>query len=483
MDLRSALRLLREHWELIFVVTILATSASAYATWRTTPQYAAEVTMFVSAWSSPEDTASAYQGSLLSQQKVKSYTELLRGHHVMSGVVDRLGLDVTPRQLAGKVSSSAIPDTSLLTATVQDPSPQRARQLADAIGAEFVEFVPSLESVAEGEPPAVKVTVVSPAETPAVPVSPQPTRNITVGLILGLLTGFGLAVARRTLDTTVKSSGQTEEISGAPTLGAVGLDVTAGKKPLIDPATRGPRVEAFRKIHANLQFLDVDRPHRAILVTSAVPNEGKSVTACNLAITLAEAGKRVIVIDADLRRPSIATYLGLPNGAGLTSVLLGTATVGESTQVWGGDLFTALTSGPIPPNPTTLLGSEQLRCLLADLRTAYDVVIVDSPPVLPVADAAVLAAACDGVAVVVRYGKTRREQLRGTVQALSNAGVPILGTVLNLAPPERSAYYDYRTEPGDETRHQETRVPAPPAHQRADRPDGAEPRGVRVRIR
>jgi capsular exopolysaccharide synthesis family protein len=462
VDLRSGLRLLRERWKLITLVTVLAVAASGFFTWRETPLYSSQVTMFVSARGSAEDTAAAYQGSLLSQQKVKSYAELMRGRRVMAGVVERLDLDTAPKQLAGKVSTAAIPDTSLLTVTVHDPSPEHARRVADAVSKEFIELVPELERVGGGGPPAVKVTVVSPAELPVAPVSPKPVRNLALAAMLGLLVGFGLAVARRALDTTVKSVEQTEELSGAASLGTVLFDSGAAKRPLINPATHLARAEAFRKVRTNLQFMDVDRPHQAILVTSAVPGEGKSVTACNLAIALAEAQQRVILVDADLRRPSVARYLGLPNGVGLTTVLLGKARLEDATQSWGGQFFHVLASGPAPPNPTTLLASVRLRSLLEELRGGYDVVIVDSPPALPVADAAALAAACDGVAVVVRHGKTRHDQLRTTVRALQGSGVPILGTILNQAPYQRGSYYayDYR-QPGHEHRAHGDLIPTP----------------------
>ena len=460
MDLRSGLRLLRERWKLIIVVVLLATTASGFFTWRETPQYASQVTLFVSAWGNAEDTADAYQGGLLSQQKVKTYTELLRGQRVMAGVVNRLDLNLTPKQLSGKVTSATIPDTSLLTVTVRDPSPTSAQQVASAIAEEFVTLVPTLEGRTRGRP-AVRVTVVSPAELPASPVSPQPLRNLAVAVVLGGLAGFALAVARRALDTTVKTVEQTEEISGVPSLGTIAFDSTAGKHPLTNPATHSPRAEGFRKVRTNLQFVDVDRSHQAILVTSAMPGEGKSLTACNLAAALAEAEKRVILVDGDLRRPSTARYLGLPNGVGLTSVLLGRARLEDATQGWGGRMFAVLTSGPVPPNPTTLLASHRLRSLLDELRAAYDMVIIDSPPTLPVADAAALAAACDGIAVVVRHSKTRHEQLRATVRTLQNAGTPILGTLLNQAPQKRGSYYtyDYRG-PGRQPRGHEELVPA-----------------------
>jgi capsular exopolysaccharide synthesis family protein len=444
VDLRSGLRLLRERWKLILVVTLLAITASGAVTWRETPQYASSVTMFVSASGDASNSADAYQGSLLSQQKVKSYAELLRGHVVLAAAIERLGLPLTPHQLSAGVTSATVPDTSLLTVTVRDPSPVRAQQLARAVTAEFLALVPTLEGRAGGEP-AVRVTVVNPAERPVSPVSPQPVRNLAVAGVLGLVAGFGLALARRALDNTVKTVDQTEETSGAPSLGSIEFDSDARRRPLTSAGSHSPRAEGFRKVRTSLQFADVDTPHQAVLVTSAMPGEGKSLTACNLAAALAEAEQRVILVDGDLRRPAAARYIGLPNGVGLTNVLFGQVRLADATQC-GGGRFAVLTSGPIPPNPTTLLASQRMRSLLDELRAGYDTIIIDSPPALPVADAAALAAACDGIVIVVRHGKTRHEQLRAAVRALQSTGTPILGTVLNQTPHRRDGYdtYHYR---------------------------------------
>jgi capsular exopolysaccharide synthesis family protein len=451
-------------------VTLLAVVVSGVLTWRATPQYASQMTLFVSAWGSPDSPGAAYQGGLLSEQRVKSYRELMRSQRVMTAVIDRLGLPLSPRQLAAKVHTTSVPDTALLSASVTDSSPAQAQRIASSLGDEFVRLIPSLESTPSGAQPAVRVSVVSAAELPSRPVSPQPVRNLAVAFVVGLLTGFGLAVARRSMDTTVKAAEQLQELSGAPSLGTISFDSSVPKEPLITRAPHGPRAEAYRKIRTNLQFVDVDRSNQVILVTSAVSNEGKSVTACNVAIALAEAQKRVLLIDADLRRPSIASYLGLPNGVGLTTVLVGDVALGEATQSWGGQGLEVLASGPVPPNPSELLGSRQMRAILEDLRDRYDVVLIDAPPVLPVADAAVTATGCDGVVLVLRHGSTRSDQVRNTVTTLRTIEVPILGTVLNCAPStkDRSYYYHLRTpgqssgNEGDSRPHGDAPVPAQP---------------------
>ncbi|MDT4986659.1 MAG: tyrosine-protein kinase [Micromonosporaceae bacterium] len=452
MDVRSGLRLLRERWKSIIAITLLATGTGAFLTWRQTPLYSAQVTLFVSAWNGGATASSAYQDSLLSQQRVKSYTALLRGELVMRAVSEELGLGLTPAGLAAKVTATAIPDTALMAANVVDASPRRAQTIANAVAAKFTQLVPTFEAGPDGRQPGVRVTVVSPAGLPYRPISPRPVHNVGTALALGLLLGVGYAFARQQLDTTVKSAAEAAELAGAPSLGAIAADPTASKRPLvIHDGPYAPRAEAFRKIRTGLQFVDVDTAHKVVLITSSVAGEGKTTTACNLAITIAQSGKRVLLIDADLRRPRAARYLGLPGGVGLTSVLVGTAGLDDAVQGWGDDLMSVLASGPIPPNPSEILGSRHMRELLDRLRDTYDLVLIDAPPVLPVTDAATTAAACDGVVVVVRHGVTRREELTATVAALRTVDAKLLGTVLNLAPARGGdqSYQEYGARPDD----------------------------------
>ena len=206
---------------------------------------------------------------------------------------------------------------------------------------------------------------------------------------------------------------------------------------LTDAGTHVPRAEAFRVLRTNLQFLDPDAPPRSFLITSAVPGEGKSSTATNLAITLAQAGKKVLLVDGDLRRPSIATMLGLEGAVGLTTVLVGRSDLEASIQLHRESGVHVLTGGPVPPNPSEILQSHATRDLLGRLRAMYDLVVIDAPPLLPVADAAITAAEVDGAIVVVRHGKTTREQLRHSVERLEQVGARTFGVVVNMTPRRR----------------------------------------------
>jgi capsular exopolysaccharide synthesis family protein len=281
----------------------------------------------------------------------------------------------------------------------------------------------------------------------ATPVSPTPTRNTGLALVLGIVAGVGAAALRESLDTTVKTAEALHELTATPVLCAIPYDVRAKKAPLIiEGSARSARAEALRQLRTNLQFVNVDQPPRTLVVTSAVPGEGKSTTACNLAIVFAEAGKRVILVDADLRRPRLAEYLGMEGAVGLTNVLAGQAAVSDALQQWGGSGITVLPSGSVPPNPSELLGSRNMAELLGALRGGFDIVIVDTPPLLPVTDAAIAASRVDGTVLVSRCGKTTAAQAREAAAALDAVGARVLGSVLNMAPangPRTYSYYDY----------------------------------------
>lgn len=464
MEVRNFFQLLRDRWKLIFLVTLLAAGGSAALTARMTPRYASSVTFYVSAQSNITDPSLAYQGALLSQQAVQSYADLLTGTRLAGSVVNQLGLPMTPVQLAAEISARPIPQTVLLTATVTDTSPQRAQLIASAVGTQFVQLISVLERPPGHKHATVQITVVARATAPGAPVSPKPVRNVGVALALGLLIGIALAAARRSLDTTIKSTDQLAALTGRrPVVGAVPFDSAARKHPLVgDDDPFGRRVEAYRKIRTNLQFIDVDVPHKALLFTSALPDEGKSSTVCNLAIMLAQFGKRVIVVEADLRRPRATGYLGLPSSVGLTDVLVGRVTVGEAIQTWGENLFDVLASGPTPPSPSDLLGSLRMNQLLKHLRGLYDVILIDAPPVLPFADALATAPACDGVILVVRHGKTRMAHVRQATEAMSTVGIPILGSVLSMTPARQHKEYGYGY------RHYRRTNDAPPAQRIQD---------------
>jgi capsular exopolysaccharide synthesis family protein len=276
------------------------------------------------------------------------------------------------------------------------------------------------------------------------PVEPRPLFVMSLALALGLVVGVSLAVLRETLDNSIRSVEILKSASGAAVLGVIAYDETAKQSPLIvESHSRSMRAEAFRQLRTNLQFVDVDNPIKVLVVTSSVAEEGKSSTATNLAVSFAAAGQKVLLIEGDLRRPRVAEYLGLDASVGLTNVLAGQVAVDEVLQTWGRGGLTVLPSGSIPPNPSELLGSRNMSDLLVSLRKTFQVIIIDSPPLLPVTDAAIVAAKADGAILVVRYGLTKRQQVSAAVDALKAVDARVLGTLLNRTPTRGVDSYSY----------------------------------------
>ena len=446
MELRDYARVLRKQWRLIAVCLLGVVLTAVAITLQATPQYKTTVGFFVSTSdrSTDSSSSSAYTGGLFSQQRVKSYASIVAGPLM----ADRIATDLggLPRSaVEGHLAAVAVPDTVLLTVTVTDPSPKRAVALAQSLARLFPQVADTLESPAAGGASSVKVSVIQQPRLPEHAFSPRPTRNIGLAVVLGLLLGVGLAVLREALDNTVKNPDDILDVAGTATLGAITFDPHAAKRPLVvQDSPQSPRAEAFRQLRTNLQFIEVDAPLRSLTITSSLPKEGKSTTACNLAITLAQAGVRTVLIEGDLRRPRIADYLGMEGAVGLTSVLIGRVSLEDALQPFGDGTLQVLASGPLPPNPSELLSSRGMRELIARLEGDFDMVIVDAPPLLPVTDAAVLGTMTSGAVLGVKCGSTRREQLRRAAETLNAVDAKILGAVLNMVPRRGpDAYYNY----------------------------------------
>jgi succinoglycan biosynthesis transport protein ExoP len=444
VDLHDYVRVLRKRWRLIAICLLAAIGAAAAFSWTATPRYEAKTQLFVAANDTSGGLSNLAQGGQFTQQRVQSYADIVNSPEVTDAIADRLQVGLSGKDIAREISASAPLNTVLVNVSVRDRYPARAQAIANAVSDEFATFASELETTPGTSTSPVKVTVVKRAELPTAPVSPRKTLNLVLGFLLGLAVGIGAAVLRETLDTSVKDPEQVQREYGVPTLGAISYDPDAPKRPLIVQADpHSPRAEAFRQLRTNLQFVNIDEAPRSIVVTSSVPNEGKTTTATNLAIVLAQSGLRVIIVEADLRRPRIAQYLSIEGAVGLTSVLINRAELSDAVQQWGeGGLLSVLPSGPTPPNPSELLGSQGMADLLHELESTYDLVLIDAPPLLPVTDAAVLANAASGALVVVRHGHTRREQLARAIESLRAVDTAVFGVVLTMTPTRGpDAYY------------------------------------------
>ncbi len=442
MELRDYLRIARRRWLLILLSTLAVLGGAALATAQTTPQYESTARVFIST-SAAGTSSDAYQGGLFSQQRVASYADVVGGADVAERVVDDLQLDVSPETLAGRITATVVPETVLLEVKVRDANRFEAQRINQSVMVQLQDLITELETPPGRRMATLKATVVDAPQLPEGAVSPQPLRNLGLGLLLGLLLGIGLAVAREVLDNSVKAITDVSGLENTPVLSGLSYDPQVFGKPLItDLPTHSPRVEAFRVLRTNMEFLDVDAASKAFVVTSSVPGEGKSTTSTNAALAFAVAGRNVLLIDADLRRPQVSKLLGLVDNVGLTTVLAGQASVDDALQVHAESGLSVLASGAVPPNPAELLQSRAMQELLDLLRDRFAVIVIDAPPLLPVTDAALLASEADGAVIVVRHGRTTKEQLRGAVDRLGGVDAQMLGVVFNMIP-ERGAGYGY----------------------------------------
>lgn len=439
MDLRGYLTLLRRRWLTITIIAISAIVAAGVLSVLATREYKSTTSVFftISFGSSANDLA---QGSTYAQSQVTTYAELARLPAVLEPVVDELGLDVTPRQLASQVSASVQAGTVIIDITVSDTSAQRAADIANAIAGQLKTTVEELAPTNEAGDSLVQVTSVAKATPPEYVYSPNTKRNLLVGLLTGLLAGVGLVLLRNVLDTRVRGRADVHRTTDLPVLGSIGVLSGGSRSLVVQDAPSSTQAEAYRQIRTNLQFLGVNDQAHSIVITSALPDEGKSTIAANLAIALAETAARVLLIDADLRRPSIADLMSLEGAAGLTTVLIGRADFAEVVQEWGDGHLDVLTSGDIPPNPSELLASPAMSNLLAAVEDRYDVILLDSAPLLPVTDAAILSRLALGTIVVANAKGLRRQQLADGLLFLKQVEARVLGIVLNQAHKESESY-------------------------------------------
>ncbi|WP_420174354.1 polysaccharide biosynthesis tyrosine autokinase [Luteococcus sp. OSA5] len=444
MDLQDYLRIARKRWRSIVAMTCLLVMAAAALTILTPKTYQSTAQLFVSTGGG-DSTADLAQGSTFTQKQMKTYAQVITSPKVLDPVRKELGVE-KGAPLATSLTATTPPDTVLIDVNVTDRDAERAAKVANAVAEEFTSTVQELQSVKEGQDSPVKATIVEPAEVASGASSPQPVRNIALGLIAGLLLGLALALLRDRLDTSVNGEREVKELTDATIIGAIPFDADAPKQPLIvqsDPMSS--RSEAFRTLRTNLQFVDIANHPKIMVLTSSLPGEGKSTTAANLALTIGAGGHSVCVVEGDLRRPQLLNYMGLEGGVGLTSVLIGDAELDDVLQPFAENVV-VLGAGPIPPNPSELLGSEAMRALLNQLSERFDYVLVDAPPLLPVTDAAVVSRLTDGAIVVVGAGVINKEDVSRALQNLETVDARVLGVVMNRVPTNRSGGYYYYGE-------------------------------------
>lgn len=433
MDVREQLLVLVRSWRLIAVLAMLGTIFAGTASLLTPTSYTASTSLFVSTQNS-QTSAELQQGSVFALARVQSYVDVTSKPTVLQPVIDKLNLGMTSEALASKIKVSTTRNTVIIDIEARDRSAQRSADIANAVAASLITTVADLERPTNGTPTPVRLSPVDHASTPTEPSSPNVKLDLALGLLYGLAAGIAAAVLRHVLDRNIRTESDLRRITNLPLLAGI-TEQVAGHLQRIGPSVlAGTEAEAFRKLRTNLQFAAVNRPVRSIVVTSASAGEGKSTVALNLAVTIAKGGQRVILVDADLRLPSVAEATGIEGGVGLTTVLVGSSSLEDSIQYWSNDGLALLASGPLPPNPSELLGSAAMGRLMDELQMKFDLIILDAPPILPVTDACVLTRSTDSILLVVGTKKVSQHSLAKAIDQLNFVDANILGVVQNRTP-------------------------------------------------
>lgn len=441
------LRVLRERWKLLAFFVVLSTGIAVLVTDLTPNSYDATAQVLVTSATSADPSIQAQSNAYVTTL-VPTLANTIDSPQVLKSVEQDLNLAISDSSLKDKISASAPTGQSIVEVHATDGSAAQAAALANSAAQAFI-------TATEGYSKSVKLFLTGPADQPSSPSSPNPVLNIALGVLLGLLVGAALAVVRDILDNRIKDAEGLAKVAAAPLMGVVVEDSKTDRHPIATRAgNRNIRAENFRQLRANLQFANVDKHPRVIAVTSSIPAEGKTMVAINLASTLAEAGFSVCLVDADLRRPTVAKLLGLLSPVGLTSVLINQLELGEVLQHAGSSLY-VLTSGPTPPNPSEVLASSYVREVIRSLLDKVDYVVLDTAPVLPVADGSEVAALADGTLLVARYGLTTDTNVKRAAAALARVDAKLVGVVLNRLPVKRNRDeygYTYYSTP-DVTNH------------------------------
>lgn len=429
------------YWPVVVAAMIIGGLAGWGLSQLAAPIYRASASLYFSI-NSGNSGNDLNQGSTYTQGQMLSYVQLAESTLVLQPVIDELGLDTTTQALVESIEVNTPSNTVILEILVSDRSPEQAAAIADEIVASLTEVVDEIAPrAAEGER-AVSVRTIAPAAVPTTPAAPNTRLNLIAGILIGLITSILAVVLRRLLDTRVRPE-SIEEMTTVPPLGIVGVDHSHSAEFLLLRNPMAPEAENYRRLGTNLAHTTGAAASRlrgaawkteestSVVATSSIASEGVSTVAGNLALALAEGGRKVILVDADLRHPSIARLAGLPNATGLATVLDGTADLASVVQRGALAEVDVLTSGPVPAAPSALLASQKMADLLTELKKRYDVVIIDTPNLSESADAAILAPLVAGALVVADRTRAHVPTLMRTLKVLDQSGARVLGVVLN----------------------------------------------------
>ena len=447
-------------WLLIIGIIVGAAAGFGYASLQ--PKvYAASSSGYVTVGES--GTVDVLSGSTAAKERARSYAAIVSSEAVAQKIKQNTPeLSLSTGQIRSSLTATAGDNAALITVSAQASSPKNAQLLANSALQATADYIKEIEqnpgnaqalvngdSNAAATPPAnsntVRVIPLNNASVNPPLVSQNYQQNTLIGAVIGLVVVYTAIFLRRALDQRIRTRDDATKATGASILGVLPVSEDLNEENIVNGDTDDHIAqESIRQLRTNLRFVNVDTPPRSFIVTSAVPGEGKSTVSLSLARSLADAGSPVILIDADLRRPTVAKKLKLDAKVGLTQVLAGQVEIANAVHQLGDSNLFVLPAGRIPPNPSELLGSDKMRQLIKELSEEF-IVVVDVPPLLPVTDASLLSHSVDGVILVGSIGRSHREQMTEASSILKKVNANLFGLVLNRAPRKGlgNSYYGF----------------------------------------
>ena len=432
-----------KHYVFVFVIAVVLAIGGVliYDNMFKEPVYKAQTTVVIAKADGVSDSATTLNDVNASQKLVSTYGEIAKSELVLNRVIENLGLRESVKELSKNLTVHPVDETSVLGITVTDSKPQLAATIANEIAKVFAEEVKNIYKVEN-------VTQLSVAVAPTTPANNTTTRDLVLAVVIAVFAVAGFAFLRFYFDDTVKQNDDIEKTIGLPVAGHIlKSDVKSkkiGSELIVEKSPKAVVSENIKRLRTNLQFTSVDKRMKTILVTSSNAGEGKSFVAANLAISFAQADKRVLLVDCDLRKGRTHKLFGIANTAGLSNLLTGDLrSFGKyirSTKIKNLDIITC---GTYPPNPSELLSSKKNKTFVKLLRDYYNVIIFDGAPVGGLADSVILSSLMDETLIVVKDASTTRSELLATKDALDKVGANIAGIVFNMANHKSSKYYNY----------------------------------------
>lgn len=422
---------LGRRWLVVVIVAVLGAAAAFAISSQATPIYQSSSSLYF-ALRTGTSGSDINQGSTYTQNQMLSFAQLAGSSLVLEKVIDDLELEASEMQLRRMLTITIPQNTVVLDVGVGSSDKLLAAQIANSVAESLIAVVSEISPADTEGAPTVIVKIIEPAIPAVFQSSPDKKKDTVLGGILGALLAALGVTGVTLLDNRVRSESAVANVTERPFLGAISsLPRSADSRPIMIRSPNGAEAEQYRKVRSSLRFASASHAITSLAVTSSIPGEGKSTIATNLALAIAETGAHVLLIDADLRRPRVAEYLQVENAVGLTSVLVDGVHLADAVHSLGTSRLDVLAAGEIPPNPAELLASVRMQELLTAASQYYDFIVIDTAPILSVADAAVLAQRVDSTLMVVDAKSVTRKQLAQSLDTLESAGTHIAGIVLN----------------------------------------------------